>query len=65
LILTIDANFCLKNKDRKNVKADDALGDSWGHWVPGVPYQQYVDTHGHKVEVRHIYVVLMTDPDRY
>jgi hypothetical protein len=63
LILTIDANFRLKNKDRKNVKADDALGDGWAHWVPGVPYQQYVDAQGHKVEVRIMYVVSITDPD--
>jgi hypothetical protein len=65
LILTIDANFRLKNKDRKNVKADDALGDGWGHWVPGVPYQQYIDLHGHKVEVRNMYVGPPTDPDPY
>ena len=53
LNLAIDANFRLKNKAR-GIKNDLPLGDSWGHWVPEVPYQQYLSKYGHQIEVRAI-----------
>ncbi|KAF7440215.1 hypothetical protein PC9H_000559 [Pleurotus ostreatus] len=42
LILTIDANFRLKNKDR-HLENDKALGDGWGHWVPEGPYKSHLN----------------------
>jgi hypothetical protein len=42
LILTINVNFRLKNKDHKVVN-DLPLGDSWAHWVPHAPYHEYLD----------------------
>lgn len=50
LILTIDANFRLKNKERKTVN-DSPLGDGWGHWVPRGPYQEYIQKYGYQAEV--------------
>jgi hypothetical protein len=50
LILTIDANFRLKNKDRK-VTSDPPLGDGWGHWVPKEPYHDYIAKYGFQEEV--------------
>jgi hypothetical protein len=51
LILTIDANFRLKLKD-KGFMDDPALGDGWAHWVSLKPYHEYVKKYGHQVEVR-------------
>lgn len=50
LILTIDANFRLKLKDR-GLKADPPLGDGWGHLVKTEPYLAYVNKYGYQVEV--------------
>jgi hypothetical protein len=50
LILAIDANFRLKNKDRK-VTNDPPLGDGWAHWVPQGPYHEYIQQYGHQEEV--------------
>jgi hypothetical protein len=50
LILTIDANFRLKNKER-NLAHDVSLGDGWAFWVESTPYQEYVDIYGHQEEV--------------
>ncbi len=50
LILTIDANFRLKNKDR-GMKYDAPLGDGWGHWVPEGPYTSYLALHNDESEV--------------
>jgi hypothetical protein len=50
LILTIDANFCLKLKD-KGIKNDPALGDGWAHWVASEPYKAYYKKYGHQIEV--------------
>jgi hypothetical protein len=50
LILAIDANFRLKNKDRKATN-DPALGDGWGHMVPEKPYQEYIKAYGYQEEV--------------
>jgi hypothetical protein len=50
LNLDIDANFRLKNKDRK-VKNDVLLGDGWGHIVPQQPYKEYLSKYGHQEEV--------------
>ena len=52
LILAIDANFHLKNKD-KHSKNDPELGDGWAYWVPKVPYLDYVKKYGDVVEVSH------------
>ncbi|KAJ8489442.1 hypothetical protein ONZ45_g13579 [Pleurotus djamor] len=49
LRLAIDANFCLKNKDRQ-IKNDPPLGDGWGHWVPLGPYMEHVTTHKGEAE---------------
>ncbi|KAF7971014.1 hypothetical protein HWV62_22285 [Athelia sp. TMB] len=49
LILTIDANFRLKLKDR-NYKADPPLGDGWSHLVMTEPYKAYYEKFGHQVE---------------
>lgn len=51
LILTIDANFRLKNKDR-NTKDTPALGDGWAHFVPEAEYMEHVRKWGHEEEVR-------------
>ena len=53
LNLAINANFRLKNKAH-GIKNDLPLGDGWGHWVPEVPYQQYLSKYGHQIEVRAI-----------
>lgn len=50
LILTIDANFRLKLKD-KGYAEDPALGDGWAHWVESEPYKDYTRRYGHQVEV--------------
>ena len=50
LIIVIDANFCLKLKE-KGIKDDPALGDGWAHWVSMKPYHAYVRKYGHQVEV--------------
>ncbi|KAF9488374.1 hypothetical protein BDN71DRAFT_1513111 [Pleurotus eryngii] len=41
LIVTMDANFRLKNRDH-TVKNDASLGDGWCHWVPSVPFLAYI-----------------------
>ncbi|KAF8460869.1 hypothetical protein DFH94DRAFT_603240, partial [Russula ochroleuca] len=41
LILTVDANFQMKNKER-NTWDTPALGDGWVHFVPETPYMEYV-----------------------
>ena len=51
LLLTIDANFCLKNKDHLHVKNDAPLGDGWGHCVPEKLYLSYVKMFCSQVEV--------------
>ena len=50
LILAIDANFHMKNKDRS---ANDmpALGDGWAHFVPEAPYIEHVRKWGHEEHV--------------
>jgi hypothetical protein len=58
LMLTIDANFRLKNKDR-SVCNDPALGDGWGHWVPKESYHKYLAAHGRQDEVSVIHHALM------
>lgn len=50
LILTIDANYRLKLKE-KGIKNDPALGDGWAHWVESGGYKAYVKKYGHQVEV--------------
>ncbi|KAF7970236.1 hypothetical protein HWV62_24724 [Athelia sp. TMB] len=49
LILTIDANFRLKLKER-GLKDDPPLGDGWSHMVKTGPYKAYVAKYGHQVE---------------
>jgi hypothetical protein len=49
LILTIDANFRLKRKD-KRIQNDPALGAGWGHWVPETEYQSYIKEYGAQEE---------------
>lgn len=51
LILTIDANFRLKLKEKGN-QADAALGNGWSHWVPREDFNAYVAAYGAVVEVR-------------
>ena len=50
LILTIDANFHLKNKERK-IFNDLPLGDGWASWVQEGPYREYINEYGHQEEV--------------
>lgn len=50
LIVTIDANFWLKLKE-KGILNDPALGDGWAHWVASQPYLKYVKKYGHQIEV--------------
>ena len=54
LILTIDANFRLKLKE-KGILNDPALGDGWAHWVQDPPYRAYIKKYGHQVEVCLVY----------
>lgn len=51
LIITLDANFKLKLKN-KGIQNDPPLGDGWGNWVASLPYRAYVKKYGHQVEVR-------------
>lgn len=55
LILTADANFKLKLKE-KGVVDGPPLGDGWGHWVESKPYQAYVKVYGTQIEVRSSYL---------
>lgn len=50
LIITIDANYRLKLKE-KGLVADKPLGDGWGHFVQTAPYRAYVKKYGDYVEV--------------
>jgi hypothetical protein len=58
LILTIDANFRLKNKDRLKVTNSPALSDGLGHFVPEEPYQTYIKKYGFQEEVCHFHGLL-------
>jgi hypothetical protein len=51
LILAVDTNFCMKNKDRG---ANDlpALGDGWAHFVPEAPYMEHLRKWGQEEHVR-------------
>ncbi|KAF7972080.1 hypothetical protein HWV62_19161 [Athelia sp. TMB] len=49
LIITIDANFRLKLKD-KGLADDPPLGDGWSHMVKTEPYKAYVAAYGHQIE---------------
>ncbi|KAF7976812.1 hypothetical protein HWV62_5680 [Athelia sp. TMB] len=49
LLVTIDANFRLKLKD-KGLKDDPPLGDGWSHMVKTEPFKAYVEKFGHQVE---------------
>lgn len=51
LILAIDANFRMKNRDR-SVNDMPALGDGWAHFVPEAPYMEHVQKRGHEEHVR-------------
>jgi hypothetical protein len=51
LILAIDANFRMKNKDR-SAKDMPALGDGWAHFVPEALYMEHVRKWGHEEHVR-------------
>lgn len=50
LVLTIDANFKMKLKDR-GIMNDPALGQGWSQFVPAVPYHGHLKKYGHQVEV--------------
>ena len=47
LILAMDANFRMKNKER-NTKDTPALGDGWAHFIPETPYMEHVRKWGAK-----------------
>lgn len=49
LMLAIDANFRLKNKDRG--ASNLALSDGLGHYVPTKPYTDYLAKYGYQAEV--------------
>jgi hypothetical protein len=51
LIITIDANFRLKLKE-KGILDDPALGDGWAHWVFSKPYHEHIKKYGYQVEVQ-------------
>jgi hypothetical protein len=51
LILAIDMNFCMKNKDR-STKDILALGDGWAHFVLEAPYMVHVQKCSHEEHVR-------------
>ncbi|KAF7983642.1 hypothetical protein HWV62_20588 [Athelia sp. TMB] len=48
-LVTIDANFRLKLKDR-GLKVDPPLGDGWSHMIKTGPYKAYIDRYGHQIE---------------
>lgn len=54
LIVTIDANYRLKLKD-KGLVADKPLGDGWSHFVQTAPYRAYIQLYGGYVEVRELF----------
>ena len=41
LILAIDVNFQMKNKDQSTTDMP-ALGDRWAHFMPETPYMDHV-----------------------
>ncbi|KAF7968821.1 hypothetical protein HWV62_29262 [Athelia sp. TMB] len=47
LLVTIDANFRMKLKD-KGLAADPPMGDGWSHMVKTAPYKVYVEKYGHQ-----------------
>ena len=51
LILTVDANFWMKNKER-NTKNMPTLGDGWAHFVPETLYMEHVRKWGFEQQVR-------------
>jgi hypothetical protein len=54
LILAIDANFRMKNKDR-SAKDMPALGDGWAHFVPETPYMEHVRKSGYEEHVSYAF----------
>jgi hypothetical protein len=51
LILAVDANFRMKNKER-NTNDMPALGDGWAHFVPETLYMEHVRKWGFEELVR-------------
>lgn len=51
LILAVDANFRMKNKER-NTNDMPALGDGWAHFVPEKLYMEHVRKWGFEELVR-------------
>ena len=64
LIVTIDANFRLKLKE-KGIMNDPTLGDGWAHWVSSKPYHAYVKKYGHQVEVSAFWNYIMKNPSNH
>jgi hypothetical protein len=56
LLLTIDAGFRLKSKDRKT-NTNPALGNGWGHLVPQEPYEEHLKKYGDQEEVRMLLII--------
>ena len=50
LILTINANFCLKLK-KKGYADDPPLEDGWSHFVAQGPFEEYIFKWRWQVEV--------------
>lgn len=46
IFVSIDANFRLKQKDRKG-RVDESLGEGWGYVVPQKPYKEQLDNPVH------------------
>ena len=60
-ILTVDANFRLKLKDKRG-NDDRSLGDGWAYWVCEDEYKDYLAKYGHQQEVRS-QIAVTVEPD--
>jgi hypothetical protein len=55
----MDANFRLKLRDR-HIKNDPKLGPGWAYYVDEKPYQEEMEKYSDQVEVRILFVLLIT-----
>jgi len=59
LIVMADADYKMKSKE-KGIENDPPLGDSWGHFAPTEPYNDYFKQYSNQIKVSHCHTLLIT-----